>query len=103
MIRSLIAAWQDAYDIEKSVSVDECMIGFNGRISMRQYMPNKPSKWGLKGWVLAGSDSGHAYDWMLYTGTENVCTKRQSGKSCIANAHRILLLAREDFGFTGDT
>ena len=77
-----------------------------------QYMPKKPSKWGLKDWVLDGSDSGYAYDWMLYTGTENVCTKRQSGKSCIANAHRILLLAREerqrpvvaeDFGFSGDT
>ena len=54
MISSLVEAWQDSYDIEKSVSVDECMIAFKGRVSMRQYMPKKPSKWGLKGWVLAG-------------------------------------------------
>ena len=54
MISSMVEAWQDAYDIEKSVSVDECMIAFKGRVSMRQYMPKKPSKWGLKGWVLAG-------------------------------------------------
>ena len=96
MIRSLVEAWQDAYDIEKSVSVDECMIAFKGRVSLRQYMPKKPSKWGLKDWVLAGSDSGYAYNSMLYNGKENVCTKRQSRKSCIANAHRILLLAREE-------
>ena len=49
MIRSLFAALQDAYDIEKSVSVDECMIAGKGRVSMRQYMPKKPSKWCLKG------------------------------------------------------
>ena len=30
MIRSLVEAWQDAYDLEKSVSVDECMIAFKG-------------------------------------------------------------------------
>ena len=71
MIRSLVEAWQDAYDLEKSVSVDECMIAFKGRVSMRQYMPKKPSKWGLKGRVLAGSDSGYAYNWMLYIGKEN--------------------------------
>ena len=40
MIRSLFAAWQDAYDIEKSVSVDGCMIAFKGRMYMR---PKKPS------------------------------------------------------------
>ena len=70
MIYSLVEAWQDAYDIEKSVSVDECMIAFKGRVSMCKYMPIKPSKWGLKGWVLAGSDSGYAYNWKLYTGKE---------------------------------
>ena len=37
MICSLVEAWQHAYDIEKSVSVDECMIAFKGRVSM--YVP----------------------------------------------------------------
>ena len=60
----------------------------------------------------AGSDSGYAYDWMLYTG-EKTCVLRGKAESrCIANAHRILLLAREerqrpvvaeDFGFSSDT
>ena len=56
MITSLAAAWQAAYKIGKSVSVDECMVPFKGRVSMIQYMPKKPNKWGLKGWVLAASE-----------------------------------------------
>ena len=85
MIRSLVEAWQDAYDLEKSVSVDECMIAFKGRVSMRQYMPKKPSKWGLKGWVLAGSDSGYAYNWMLYTGKENDRVAVGLGRSVVVS------------------
>ena len=56
MITSLVAAWQAAYTIGKSVSVDEYMVPFKGRVSMLQYMPKKPNKWGRKGWVLAASD-----------------------------------------------
>ena len=83
MICSLVEAWQDAYDIEKSVSVDECMIAFKGRVSIRQYMPIKPGKWGLKGWVLAGSDSGHAYNWMLCIRKENDCAAVGLGRSVV--------------------
>ena len=70
MIRWLVAAWQAAYSIEKAVSIDECMIAFKGHVFMLQYMPKKPNKWGLKGWVMAGSDTGYAYNWALYTGKE---------------------------------
>ena len=71
MITSLVTAWQAAYKIGKSVSVDECMVPFKGRVSMLQYTPKKPNKLGLKGWVLAASDSGYAYNWKLYTGKED--------------------------------
>ena len=71
MIRHLVTAWQAAYNIEQSISVDELMIAFKGRVSMRQYLPKKPTKWGLKGWVMAGSGSGFVYNWMLYTGKED--------------------------------
>ena len=70
MIRSLVAAWQAAYSIEKAVSIDECMIAFKGHVFMLQYMQKKPNKCGLKGWVMAGSETGYAYNWTLYTGKE---------------------------------
>ena len=37
----------------ENVSVDEAMIKFQGRSSLKQYMPMKPTKRGIKVWVLA--------------------------------------------------
>ena len=45
---------------------------------MRQYMPNKPIKWGFKLWVLATSDSsspggaGYVVDFDVYVGSQGV-------------------------------
>ena len=41
-------------DPEQIMSVDEQMIPFKGRHSLKVYMKNKPSKWGIKAWGLAG-------------------------------------------------
>jgi hypothetical protein len=55
--------------VEENVSVDEQMIPFKGILSIRQYMPKKPSKWGIKVFVLAGV-SGYPYDFILYQGSK---------------------------------
>lgn len=36
----------------EDVCVDEQLVGFRGRCSFRQYMPPKPTRYGLKMWVL---------------------------------------------------
>ena len=36
------------YTMHEHVTVDEAMIPFKGRISFRQYMKAKPTKWGIK-------------------------------------------------------
>jgi len=36
-------------------TVDECLHGFRGRCSFKQYLPNKPSKYGINVYVLAYS------------------------------------------------
>lgn len=43
----------------RHMSVDESMVGFKGRCSMKQYMPMKPTKRGFKIWVLACSSVGY--------------------------------------------
>ncbi|RWS28106.1 piggyBac transposable element-derived protein 4-like protein [Leptotrombidium deliense] len=51
----------------RRVCVDEQMVGFRGRTKMKQYMQNKPDKYGLKIWTLA--DEKHfVYNFQLYTG-----------------------------------
>ena len=40
------------YQPNKEVAVDEAMIKFTGRLSLKQYMPMKPVKRGIKVWVF---------------------------------------------------
>ncbi|XP_039290397.1 piggyBac transposable element-derived protein 3 [Nilaparvata lugens] len=56
-----------AVDAEECHSVDEMMIPFKGRSSLKQYLPRKPKRWGYKMWVRAGI-SGYVYCFELYQG-----------------------------------
>ena len=55
------------YRPSENISIDESMILFKGRSSLRQYMPNKPIKRGYKVWVRA-SESGYVDQFEIYTG-----------------------------------
>ena len=46
------------YNPSKQLAIDEAMIKFQGRSSLKQYMPQKPIKRGIKVWVLADSTNG---------------------------------------------
>ena len=52
-------------------SVDEAMIRFKGRSTLKQYMPKKPTKRGLKVWVRADSHNGYICDLDVYTGKDD--------------------------------
>ena len=64
----LLKNFQSAYNLGREVSIHESMIGFKGRLHFIQYMPDKPTKWGMKAFVLADSKNGYSYNWRLYTG-----------------------------------
>ncbi len=52
------------------------MIKFQGRSSLKQYLPNKPVKRGIKVWVLADSQNGYFYNMQVYTGRERTPEKQ---------------------------
>ena len=56
------------YNPHCEVSIDEAMIAFKGRSSMKQYMPKKPVKRGFKVWVRADAVSGYVSEIDVYTG-----------------------------------
>ena len=58
--------------------MDETMVGFRGRVSFKQYCPNKSTKYGLKFYVLADSSTGYVHNFLLYTGSEVTSTLPQS-------------------------
>lgn len=51
--------FRSVYSPHREASVDEAMIGFKGRSSMKQYVPKKPVKRGFKVWVRADAISGY--------------------------------------------
>ncbi|XP_055885721.1 piggyBac transposable element-derived protein 4-like [Biomphalaria glabrata] len=56
------------YQPSQNISIDERMVRNKGRYAFRQYIRDKPTKWGMKLWVLADSLSGYTYDFDVYLG-----------------------------------
>ena len=56
------------YNPHRENSIDEAMIKFKGRSSMKQYLPKKPVKRGFKVWVRADAVTGYVCEFEVYTG-----------------------------------
>ena len=54
-----------------SQSIDEAMVLFKGRSTLKQYMPMKPTKRGYKIWIRADSNTGYVFQFQVYTGRQD--------------------------------
>ncbi|XP_063237795.1 piggyBac transposable element-derived protein 3-like [Bacillus rossius redtenbacheri] len=54
-----------ALELEEHLCIDEQIVPFTGRFSIKQYMKGKPCPWGVKIFFLCGK-SGLAYDFVIY-------------------------------------
>ena len=71
----------------RELAVDEAMVGFRGRLSFLQYCPMKPTKRGIKVWVLACAP-GYVYSFNVYTGKGDIVssgTGQGLGASVVLN------------------
>jgi hypothetical protein len=73
LLSELSSSFPAFYQPGQPLVVDEAMVGFKGRSEMKQYIKNKPTKWGYKVWCLASSNYLVAFQ--VYQG------KRSSGTS----------------------
>ncbi|XP_066596608.1 piggyBac transposable element-derived protein 4-like [Prorops nasuta] len=53
----------------ENICVDESVVKFKGKISFITYNPNKPTKWGIRVYVLADSETGYVYSILPYYGS----------------------------------
>ena len=72
----LLPLFQRFFTPSKSVSIDEAMIAFRGRVRFRQYIRGKPTPWGIKAYVLSDSDTGYLYSVVIYYGSETELINR---------------------------
>ena len=60
-LEAVVKACQEEYWPCQNLSVDEAMVAFKGQLSMKQYVPLKPIKRGIKVWECADSSNGYVY------------------------------------------
>ena len=55
----LLPQFESEYNMHQCCTIDEAMIPFKGRLGFKQYMKAKPTKWGIKVFVLADAKNGY--------------------------------------------
>lgn len=58
------------YRLDREITIDETMVPHKGRLSFKQYIKNKPTRWGIKLWVLCEAKTGYVYNFDVYLGKE---------------------------------
>ncbi|XP_031337226.1 uncharacterized protein LOC116166413 [Photinus pyralis] len=61
---------QNNYQIGEYCTVDEMLESFRGRCKFRQYIANKPAKYGLKIWALVDSKMYYTHNLEVYAGKQ---------------------------------
>ena len=70
----------ELYQPHAEISVDERMVRSKARFSFKQYIRNKPTKWGFKLWCLCDSHNGYTVNFTVYRGKKGeVRTKNGLG------------------------
>lgn len=51
-------------------SIDETMVKCKARTTMKQRLPQKPERDGVKNWTRADAETGYVYDFNIYEGAD---------------------------------
>ena len=70
LVDHLAAVYPQYYFPSRYLSIDEMMVGTRCRVVFLQYLPKKPTKFGIKVWINSEAKSGYVLNFQIYTGSE---------------------------------
>ena len=79
LLDSLNFAFKRVYIPEEWIALDEAVVPWRGRLIFRVYIKNKPTKWGIKLYMICESLSGYVYHFESLLPTTG---DQQVGNSC---------------------
>ena len=100
VITAISKKFLNTYNPHNTVSIDKAMIPFKGGCSLKQYLPLKPVKRGIKVWVRADAINGYVSELNVYVGKQGIKTEKhlcekvvkQLTRSLVNNYYTIIIL-----------
>ena len=94
LVDALVHNFHACYSPSQNLAADETMVGFRGGFGAKQYMPNKPTKYGIKAFTLASSEHGYLLNVLLYTGADTLVSANPAFSHLPQPARMVMHLVR---------
>ncbi|KAG8223608.1 hypothetical protein J437_LFUL003476 [Ladona fulva] len=81
ILNYLVEKFSSVYIPRQAIVVDESLLLWKGRLSWRQFIPSKRSRFGMKFFVLCESISGYIWKFLIYTGKDTMFGEKYKDES----------------------
>lgn len=93
-IESFQQAFKENFVCGRAITIDECMVPFKGRLSIKQRMTSKPVRWGIKIFELCDSETAYLSRFEVYLGKER---GEQQPVSDVGKCGAVVVKLAQDF------